>query len=468
MNLTLSEVQISTGGKLVQILDMAKNTRIPKIVIDSRKANPGDLFFALRGEHHDGHEFLENLFKVSHTTAVVDQEWFDHQKSLPKGNLVVVSDTLRALQDVSAFYRKKFTVPILAITGSNGKTTTKEMTAAVLGGKYKVVKNPGNFNNHIGLPLTLFEIDSQTEFVVVEMGANHFGEIARLCEIADPTWGLVTNVGGAHLEFFGSIENVARAKGELFEYLIRKNGLGFVNQDDAYVRAIARNLSETVSFGLAQQVDVRGEILSLDDQGRSIFRVRGETIHLSVPGVHQISNALGAVAVGLHAGLSIKQIKSALEAFPGVGKRMEILELNDVLVLNDTYNANLNSMEAGLKTLAHIRHHRRGRSFAVLADMLELGEKSEDQHRLVGEIAAEIGIDFLLTFGDEANAIHKAALEKGLARAYHFETKKEIEEFLRAYLRGGDLVLVKGSRGMEMETIVQFLKDRYANHSPEK
>jgi len=468
MNLTLQEVQHSIKGELFHVSEKAIKKPVHTVVIDSRKVTPGDLFFALRGEHHDAHNFLDAVFQVPETTAVVDRKWFEQQGELPAGQLIVVRDTLQALQNVSAFYRKKFNIPVLAITGSNGKTTTKEMTAAVLGEKYRVIKNPGNLNNHIGLPLTLFEIEPWTEFAVVEMGANHFGEIARLCEIADPDWGLVTNVGSAHLEYFGSVRDVARAKGELFTHLSKKHGIGFINQDDALVREIARVLSRKVSFGLAAEADVQGEFLSLDDWGRAIFRAKGETIHLRVVGIHQVPNALAATAIGLYVGLSIRQIKNALEAFVGVGKRMELLELDDILVLNDTYNANLNSMEFGLKTLAHIRHQRGGRSFAVLADMLELGPKSEEQHCLVGEIAAEMGTDFLLTFGDEARAIHKAALEKGLVHAYHFEEKEDLEEFLQAYLRSGDMVLVKGSRGMEMETIVRFLRDRNANHSPEK
>ncbi len=468
MNLTLQEVQQSVKGEFVHVSEKAKRKPVHASVSDSRKVLPGDLFFALRGERHDAHDFLDAVFQVPQTTAVVEQKWFEQQAVLPHGQLIVVGDTLRALQDASAFYRKKFDIPVLAITGSNGKTTTKEMTAAVLGEKYRVVKNPGNFNNHIGLPLTLFDINPQTEFAVVEMGANHFGEISRLCEIADPDWGLVTNVGGAHLEYFGSVQDVARAKGELFNYLSQKQGLGFVNQDDALVVEIARPLSRKFSFGLAKEAQVSGKILSLDDLGRAVFRVNGEIIHLRVAGIHQVQNAVAAAAVGIYAGLSIEQIKNALEAFSGVGKRMELLQVNDILVLNDTYNANLASMESGLKTLAHIRHQRGGRSFAVLADMLELGQKSEEQHRLVGEIAAEIGIDFLLTFGKEARAIYQSALEMGLVHAYHFDEKEDLEEFLQAYLRGGDLVLVKGSRGMEMETIVQFLKDRYANHSPEE
>ncbi|NOY77942.1 MAG: UDP-N-acetylmuramoyl-tripeptide--D-alanyl-D-alanine ligase [Calditrichaeota bacterium] len=468
MNLSIQEVQRATGGRLFHISKKALGKPVHAVVIDSRKVEPGDLFFALRGERHDAHTFLDAVFRVPDVTAVVDQKGFEKQGGRLSGRMIVVQDTLEALQNVSAFYRRKFTLPVLAVTGSNGKTTTKEMIAAVLGEGYRVVKNSGNLNNHIGVPLTLFEIDPGTEFAVVEMGANHFGEIARLCEIADPDWGLVTNVGNAHLEYFGSLHDVARAKGELFTYLSRKNGLGFINQDDPLVREIARVLPQKRSFGLTPDADVQGEFLSLDDRGQAVFRVNGETIHLRVAGIHQVSNALAAAAVGVHAGLSLRQIKQALEAFTGVGKRMELLELGDILVLNDTYNANLNSMEYGLKTLAHIRHQRGGRSFAVLADMLELGPKSEEQHGLVGEIAAEMGTDFLLTFGEEARAIHKAALEKGLVHAYHFEEKEDLENFLQAYLRGGDLVLVKGSRGMEMETIVRFLKDRYANHSPEK
>ncbi|GBD94032.1 UDP-N-acetylmuramoyl-tripeptide--D-alanyl-D-alanine ligase [bacterium BMS3Abin05] len=468
MNLTLEDVLHASKGKALNITRASLRNVLQGVSIDSRKIQPGDLFFALKGERFDAHDFLDRVFATPNVAAVVGRSWAGGQKRVPNWPLVVVDDTLQALQEVGAFYRRKFNIPVLAITGSNGKTTTKEMTASVLAQKFRVVKTPGNLNNHIGLPLTLFEITSETEFAVVEMGANHFGEIARLCEIADPDFGLITNIGSAHLEYFGSVENVARAKSELPDYLSAKKGVLFVNQDDPLAREIGEKVKNRFTYGLAMPSDARGEFVSLDERGCVRFRLNGEDIHLNVPGAYQVQNALAASAVGLYFGLKINRIKQALESFSGVAKRMEIVKVNDILILNDTYNANLDSMKGGLKTLAHIRHRRGGRSFAVLADMLELGDESERQHRLVGEIAAEIGINFILTYGKQARFISDAAIEKGLSASYHFEKKEDLEKFLQSYLRGGDLVLVKGSRGMGMETVVQFLRDRYKNHSPNK
>jgi UDP-N-acetylmuramoyl-tripeptide--D-alanyl-D-alanine ligase len=391
-----------------------------------------------------------------------------NRERFSQGRFIAVDDPLQALQDAAAFYRQKFKIPLLAITGSNGKTTTKEMVAAVLSRRMKVVKNRGNLNNHIGLPLALFGLTHETEVAVVEMGANHFGEIARLCEIAKPDFGLITNVGRAHLEYFGSVDDVAQAKSKLFSYLEENAGLGFVNVDDPRVEKIARRLKRSWSYGFSREADVRGTWVGLDEQGRSIFRVSGAEIHLSVVGEHQAQNALAAVAVGLFFNLPLAEVKKALKEFSGVDKRLEVFEAGGVLVLNDTYNANPNSVEQALKTLAHLHRQRGGRSFAVLGDMLELGPESEASHRQVGNFVARSGVNFLLTVGEQAHFIQQAAAEKGGTRAVHFAGKDELQDFLLQNVRKGDLVLVKGSRGMKMETVVEFLRRELTDHSPEE
>ncbi len=467
MDLTFRDIVEATQGTALGLTEHELAQSALGVAIDSRSVKPGEVFFALRGEHFDAHAFLGEVTKIENVVAVVEQSWAEkNRKNFARARFVVVEDTLRALQNAAAFYRKKFKIPVLAITGSNGKTTTKEMVASVLSRKMKVAKNRGNLNNHIGLPLTLFSLTHETEIAVVEMGANHFGEIARLCEIADPDFGLITNIGAAHLEYFGSVEKVARAKAELFRYLEKRDGLGFVNRDDPRVEKIATSLKRTWSYGFSRDADVRGEWIRLDELGHPLFKISGVEIHLNVAGNHQAQNALAAAAVGLFFNVPLAEVKKGLEEFSGVDKRMELLNLGGVLILNDTYNANLNSMEQALKTLAHVGHRQEGRLFAVLGDMLELGAESEKEHRAVGEVAAAVGVSVLLTFGNEARFIHDQAVAEGVPQAIHFEDKEDLQEFLADSLRKGDSVLVKGSRGMEMETIVDFLRRTLTNHSP--
>ncbi len=469
MDLTFQEIVAATKGSAFGLSEKELARRIQGVSIDSRQVQPGDLFFALRGERYDAHTFLSDVISKKGVAAVVDRRWAQKNRArFPNAHLIVVNNTLEALQETAAFYRSKFRIPVVAVTGSNGKTTTKEMTAAVLTQKKRVLKNAGNLNNHIGLPLTLFQLTHETEIAVVEMGANHFGEIARLCEIAQPDFGLITNIGAAHLQYFGSLQNVARAKAELFEYLSRQNGLAFVNLDDPLVSKIAEKRKRIWSFAFSKDADVRGDWVRLDSWGQPVFKISGTEIRLNVPGNHQAQNALAAAAVGLFFNLPLEDVKKGLESFRGVSKRMELVETGEILILNDSYNANLNSMEQALKTLAHIRHQRGGRAIAVLGDMLELGAESEKNHRRVGEWVAETGVSFLLTFGNEARAIHETALRKGVAQAVHFDKKADLQKFLANLLRGGDLVLVKGSRGMEMETIVDFLRREFSAHPAEQ
>ena len=466
--LSLDEIVTATQAELFPWGGWAvlSHFQVEGISIDSRQVNAGELFFALRGDHFDGHNFVEQSLKRNAAAAVVAREWFENQSSNPNGLFMIVPDTLRAFQNLAAYYRQKFSVMLVAITGTNGKTTTKEMAYQVLSKKFTVVRNQGNLNNHIGVPLTLFQLRPNISVAVVEMGANHFGEIWRLCEIARPNVGLITNVGSGHLEFFGTVRDVARAKAELFDYL-DATGIALVNLDDPLVVEVAQRVQHRRTFGFSPQAEIKGTYLGMDELGCPSFNLQDEiAINLQVLGRHQAHNALAASAMGVHWGVPLTAIKQALEAYQGFSKRMEIIKLGSTLLLNDTYNANPDSTQQALKTLQHIVQNHGGRSFAVLADMLELGEQSTKAHQQIGLIASQLEIDFLLTFGKEARTISEAAQQHGLQQVFHFTDKFKIVPFLLSQLQKSDAILVKGSRGMLMEEVVEELKARMRSQKP--
>ncbi|MEW6510419.1 MAG: UDP-N-acetylmuramoyl-tripeptide--D-alanyl-D-alanine ligase [Bacteroidota bacterium] len=441
--------------------------RFREVSTDSRTAGEGDLFVALRGERFDGHAFVAAAFARGALAAVVDEK-FD--VSLAESNaLLVVGDTVRALGDLARVYRDKFRVPVLAVGGSNGKTTTKEMIGQVLAEKYSVLATEGNLNNHVGVPQTLFRLTSRHELAVVEMGTNHPGELAHLCRAVRPTHAILTNIGREHLEFFGTLEGVAREEGTLFES-VREQGGGtaIVNADDPLVARAARGMKRVVTFGFAaRNAMVRGRRIRLDALGTPQLEFRTPRmrewlgVQLRVPGAHIAANALAAVAAGVAFGVPAMSIRRALESFRAPTKRMEVLSVAGVTVLNDAYNANPDSTTAALRTLAAMK--TTGKRIAVLGDMKELGDASAEAHTAVGREAATLKIDYVLTFGPMAKQIRDAAAMPG---AIHYEQKNMLAEYLAELVTPGDVVLVKGSRSMRMEDIVTFLQERLHGSPP--
>jgi len=427
---------------------------------DTRTIQPGNLFVALRGERFDGGAFVTQALAKGALAAVVSPDF-------PTGNhpdvpFLVVDDPLAALGELAALHRAKFSIPVLGIGGSNGKTTTKEMVAAVLRTRYRVLCTAGNLNNQIGVPQTLFGLTAKHDVAVLELGTNHPGEIAYLCGIARPTHGLITNIGSEHLEFFGDLDGVEREEGALFAALGR--GTAIVNTDDRRVVRQARGIRRTIGYGFASRgARVRGRGLRLDAGGCATFGVlkagtrRPIPITLSVPGKHSATNALAAAAVGVAFGVPGRKIAEALLRFAPVGKRMETLVVGGVTVLNDTYNANPDSMAAALETLAGVK--AAGKRIAVLADMLELGPASIEAHRRLGDEITRARVDCLLTYGERAKAVHETA-KAGFA--VHYDQKNMLAEYLAELVSPGDVVLVKGSRGMKMEDVIEFLRQRRA------
>ncbi len=446
--LTLAEIAAVTGATAEGVGDRATTGAS----IDSRTIEPGMIFFALKGNQEDGHNFIRAAFDRGASAAVVERQYQAYEGS---GPLFYVSSVLEALGMIAGVYRKKLGIPIIGVTGSNGKTTTKEMIARILSVKYRIEKSEGNLNNHIGVPLTVMNWRKKADIGVLEMGTNHFGEIRHLCKMIEPTHGLITNIGKGHLEFFKDMDGVLKAKKEILEEL-PDEGVAFLNGDDSRLRSVRFLRQNTILFGFSHECSFRGEHLSLNERGCATFRIESETIHVPVPGRHQAMNALAACAVASHFHVPLKMAGDALRNFSGADRRMEIMEIGGIVILNDAYNANPSSMFEALATLQAIR--ATGRRIAVLGDMMELGDREEEEHSRLGEWIAEMGIHALFACGRAMEAAVRAANHKGMKDARIFRSKSDLEENLQRYIMNGDVILFKGSRGMSMESVIDFLK----------
>ena len=439
-------------------VDVLHGKRFSGVSTDSRAIRRGDVFVALRGENFDGHEFIGEAFQRGAVCAVV--EGGTKVAAFPGHPMLIVEDTTKTFGKLANVYRKKFDIPVIVVAGSNGKTTTKEMISAVLGTTYSVLSTEGNLNNHIGVPRTLFRLHERHEVAVIEAGTNHFGELAYLCRILEPTHGLITNIGREHLEFFGNLSGVARAEGEVFTALGR-TGTGYVNVDDARIVAQAGKLRKKISYGFTKSnVSVAGTSLRRDRQGCFTFSVtprkkKGFQVQLSVPGEHAMYNALAAAAVGISFDVQPKNIKHALKTFSSVGKRMEVKQAGGVTILNDTYNANPDSVLSALETLQGM--NGKGKKIVILGDMLEMGDAADREHRTIGETIKNMGFEYILTFGAKAKNIYRSA--KGKFNK-HYMNKKSLSNAAFDLLSPSDIVLVKGSRGMKMEEVVNTLVER--------
>jgi len=442
-----------TGGHL---MENGASVEFQGISTDSRTVQPGDLFVPLRGDNYDGHDYLTQAIQRG-AAACLSEEMI--------GGLLVpvvkVADTLKALGDLAAGLRRKFAGPVVGITGTSGKTTCKEMLAAILEHNGPGLKSAGNFNNLIGVPLTLFELKNEHQWAVVEMGMSARGEIARLAEIATPNVGLITNVGAGHLENFEEISGVARAKGELFISL-PSDGVALINADDPEICLLpVANGVRKVLFGTREDAAIRAEnIMSENGSVGFDLLIEGavQRVVLPLPGRHNVFNALAAAAAATVLGVELKEIATGLETFKPCPGRMELLELpGDIVVLEDSYNANPLSVHAALDALHDLGSP--GRRVAVLADMLELGPTAPELHFQIGTIAAE-RTDWLFTYGALAEEIVRGAMNAGLSEDKTFvaSSHDELAARLLEVLQAGDRVLIKGSRGMRMEKITDALR----------
>lgn len=454
----MEPIYISNIVKAVQgsVVNCSKKLLINGISTDSRTISKGNLFIPIVGEKYDGHDFIENAIKAGAIAALSDR--FFEDEDIP---YIKVKDTEDALISIAKYYRSMFDIPAIAITGSSGKTTTKEIVAAVLGQSFNVLKNEGNYNNTIGLPHAIFKLNKDHEICVMEMGMNSFGEISKLASIVKPDLTLITNIGTAHIEFLGSRENIFKAKMEAVENFTLKNTL-IINGDDDMLRTLDRNSFSIVSVGLDSKNDIIAyDIRQIDDKGIEFsvrYKNKSERFYIPVIGIHNVYNGLFGIAVGLYKNMSLENIKKGLAGFTPPDMRMETFVLkNGIRIINDAYNANPESVRAAITTLANM--HSKAKKVLVLGDMMELGKHSENEHYKIGKFVACNSIDMLITIGKKSRKTQQGALQAGLSEAFHFENNKKGLDYLLTRLLPHDIVLIKGSRSAKMEEIAYLLHE---------
>jgi len=436
----------------MQIKDI--KLRPGSISIDSRKIKKGDIFVAIKGERFDGHDFVRKAFEKGASLAIISRTV--NVPSKVKEKLIKTKNTISALGDIAKRHREKFKIPVIAITGSNGKTTTKELVAHVLSAKYSVLKTKASENSFIGLPLTLTRLNEGHDIAVLEIGMNHKGEINKLSKIARPSVGVVTNIASAHIGILGTLCDIAKAKSELLANL-PKNGLAILNADDRKALNMKNLKCKKIYFGL----NAAGKFMAQNihyKNNKWHFSLRGNTFTLPLLGKHNIYNALVAVIVAKKFGISFSKITQRLEAFKNTPpKRLELKKIKGVNILDDSYNSNPTSMEKALDTL--MDYNAPGKKIVISSDMLELGKRAKFLHESIGRLVASKNIDALITLGKMARFTNKKAKEGGLSSLYHASSHRKAACILNKIARKGDIVLVKGSRKMQTEKVIEKFRE---------
>jgi UDP-N-acetylmuramoyl-tripeptide--D-alanyl-D-alanine ligase len=463
-NMSSAQVESSTGGLL---LSGSRSVMISGISIDSRTVRNGELFFAIRGPNHDGHGFLSAALAKGAAGAVVDTR-YEAPHDFPADKVLIrVDNTHQALKDVAMDVRRLWRGTLIGITGSMGKTTTKEFAAQVLQTEYSVYRSPGNYNNLFGLPLALFGLSPDDHLGIFEMGMSAPGEIAEMCRIARPSIGVITNVAPVHIEHFASLEEIAKAKGELAEGL-QPGGVLVYNTDDPLVREIARRFpGRKISVGLAEEADVHAGTIEITGLQETRFRLSaaGRTCRASIPlaGGHYVVNALPAVALGVHYRIDLEQIVESLRHLRQTHMRGQIVQFKEgFTVIDDSYNSNPRALSQMVATLGAIPKF--SRRILVAGEMLELGPESPALHYACGVDAARAGIDVIVGVQGNAREITRGALDSGAAaNAVHFFTEvNPAIDYVSRKVQPGDLVLIKGSRGVHLEKMMQSLRSNFA------
>jgi UDP-N-acetylmuramoyl-tripeptide--D-alanyl-D-alanine ligase len=466
MSLNLDDLAKLSRCRIVKS-DQIGPRKYKRVSTDTRTCRKGDLFFAIKGKNFDAHDFLQTAAGKSVGAIVAHKKWYsslsnNEKKIYCKTTLVLVNDTVKSLGELARNYRRRFIIPFIALGGSNGKTTVKDFTAYVLSKKYKVLKTEKNYNNAIGVPLTLLNLDKTYEIGVIEVGANHFGEIEYLCGIVEPQFGLITNIGKEHLEFFGNIRGAARAEFELVNYLEENYGSFFLNIDDNYiVKRIKRAGLKTFSFGKTGAPDVKGRIVRFDGFYPIVEMVRrglngrkSVKTKLNAIGRQSFEAALCAAAVGFYFEVSPDKIKEALLGFSVTkNRRNEVKNKEGIFMIDDTYNSNPSSVIMALENLKI--YQVKGNKHIVLADMLELGKSAQREHEEIGKVVTNMKFENLYTYGKLSYNTFKAARE--LKNNFYFADKETLIEFLKLKLKKNDLVLIKGSRSMKMEDVADAI-----------
>lgn len=449
--LTLETIARVTGGAYMGD-DILSGAAITGVVKDNREAYEGCLFICIKGERVDGHDFANRAYLAGAACCLAEKPLVD-----PKGPYLLVSSTLQALKELGEYYRSLFDIPVIGVTGSVGKTTAKEMTAAVLSAKYNVLKTPENLNNEIGVPLTLLSMKAEHEAAVIEMGISEFGEMGRLAKMVRPDICLMTTIGYCHLDTLGDLAGVLEAKSEVYAYM-SPSGLAVVNGDDPLLLELEPG-TRKVTFGLSKHNDYRADnIRSIETSGVSCDIVtQSGFVSVFIPafGSHMVLGALPAAAIGRELGLTDEEIRLGLLNYSPVGGRANIYDTGYITLIDDCYNANPNSVSASILSLCTLQ----GRRVAILGDMMELGRDSDYLHRQIGVLAGESGVDCLICCGARAEFIYKGLISGGAGvEAYHFPLKEALFSKLPSLIRKGDNVLVKASHGMHFEEITEELK----------
>lgn len=446
--LRVSEIAKVCGG------EFNIDTEITSVAIDTRKIEKGCLFICIKGERFDAHRFIDEAFEKGAAAVMISE---DVKIDKP---YIKVDDTAKQMLSLAGYYRSKFDIPIVALTGSVGKTTTKEFTHLVVNSKYKAIKTLGNLNNEIGLPQMLFMLDSSTEAAVIEMGMNHFGEIHRLSTATQPTVGIITNIGVSHIENLGSREGILEAKLEILDGL-KKGAPLLLNGDNDLLSTVKNNDYKIYFYAVDNDADFKAVDIKENPNSTS-FTVQyfGKERSITIPaiGKHNVYNALAAFAVGILLDIDAETAADALKNYEPSGMRQKVVEINGITSIEDCYNASPDSMKAGITTLAGIQACKK---IAVLSDMLELGEYSEQAHYDVGTMAAENKIDYLLCVGSDAKYIVDGARDNGLLNAYLFDSKQSLTDKLFEIAEKGDAVLFKASRGMKLEEVISEIYKRW-------
>jgi UDP-N-acetylmuramoyl-tripeptide--D-alanyl-D-alanine ligase len=418
------------------------------VCTDTRKIQPNCLFFALKGANFNGNLFAEEALQKGAKWVVIDELVLSNEfYQTHQTQVIEVADVLKALQDLANFYRRTFQIPFIAVGGSNGKTTTKELIARVLAQKYKTFATPGNLNNHIGVPLTLLQMPVDTEMAIIEIGANHAGEIAELCQIAEPNWGIITNIGLDHLEGFGSIEGVARANGELFDFLTATQGKAFINTQEPFLAEIAQAVPEKITYPQA------GDYFSVQLLPSDFFvkyqTETGEVVDTQLFGAYNFANLATALCIGKYFGVESHLTNQAVAEYAPANQRSQIIQKGSNTVILDAYNANPSSMQLAIQNFAQIKAEAK---MVILGDMFELGEASDAEHQKIGELLAQFNFSKIVLFG--------SAMQNALPanpKAYYFTDKFSLHNWLEDSKLENMHILIKGSRGVSLETTLHFI-----------
>ena len=428
------------------VISKIENSKVDKITTDSRSKD-GGMFIALKGENFDGNDFATEYLKDNQSVIV--------SKTIPSmenKNIIYVENTSAALIKLAGYYRSLFDIPVIGITGSVGKTSTKEMIASVLCQSFGTMKTQGNFNNEIGVPLTLFNLEDHHNCAVVEMGMSNFGEMSRLTSAVKPNIAVITNIGTSHIGNLGSRENILKAKLEILEGM-NENSLVVLNADNDLLFGLKGKLPfKQIYFGIenkdayivAQDVKVSGEMVT--------FNALGTQFTINAPGSHHVLNALAGIVIGQHLGMTLEKIKDGIMQFENCGMRQNIIKYGEITIIEDCYNASLDSMKASLKVLKDIS---KGKTIAVLGDILEQGDFAFDTHKTLGEVVSKNKIDLLLTLGESCKITADTASSLGVT-SHSFDTHEEIAQYLKKHIKPEDTILFKGSRGMKLEKVIQL------------